>query len=258
MIALLLYLTEQKGGLQLFWPIASFAIMTAALVQNRSLGPYLAVIVGLLCSVVLGIAHNKNLWRRLLIAVVVFCSLSVLMNAFSLGLSQDLRRLFGDIGNILRQTRDAPLAGSGRWKIWVNGLQFASEKPLFGYGPDNLGVRYAAAGINIDRPHNELIQFAASLGLPAVIFYLTALSGHFIGFFRRWRVVSLPLLMVFCALITYLVSSFFGNTMYYTTPYFFLVLGLSGGMLKAVVDEPQVERWMAGVHTEKTEGNPIR
>ena len=55
--------------------------------------------------------------------------------------------------------------GSGRGILLKNAILFANQKPIFGYGPDNLGQAYFDKGItNNDRPHNELIQFAASLG----------------------------------------------------------------------------------------------
>ena len=55
----------------------------------------------------------------------------------------DFFRLGNDIANILSDSEDIGFAGSARWPLWVNGLEFIKQRPLFGYGLDNLGVRYA-------------------------------------------------------------------------------------------------------------------
>ena len=68
--------------------------------------------------------------------------------------------------------------GSNRWFLWRLGVKYALEKPLFGYGPENLGHLYYTISPDLsDRPHNELIQIAASLGIPALGFYLVGLGS---------------------------------------------------------------------------------
>jgi O-antigen ligase len=128
-------------------------------------------------------------------------------------------------------------AGTGRWILWMNGLKFISEKPVLGYGPDNLGKQYAKVKISTDRPHNELIQFAASLGIPAAIFYIIAIGSYFLVFLKLRKRASTLEIAILCAVIAYLASSMFGNTMYYTSPFFFMILGLSSGSQKLLARE---------------------
>lgn len=237
MCAMLLFLIEKRSTIRLLLRIVELAIITSALVQNKSFGSYLAVIVGLICCVVLVIWLDKNALKRVLIALIIFILISLIMNISSGYISNDLHKLVTDTSNVFNGSKDAARAGSGRWRLWVKGLQFAAERPLFGYGPDNLGARYAEVGINMDRPHNEFIQFAASLGIPAVIFYISALIVHFVSFIQKRKQLSLTMIGILCAVVTYLVSSLFGNTMYYTTPFFFMILGLSAGTLKSVPEK---------------------
>lgn len=214
--------------------LSTFVIITAALIQNRSFGPYLAVVAGLLCCLVLILMLNKTLIRRMAIILMVFIFVSVYMNASSNFLTSNFWILSNDLGNIVSNSELAARAGSGRWRLWTKAIEFTSERPLFGYGPDNLGTRYAIEGIGTDRPHNEFLQFAASLGVPALLFYISALSMHFIEFLKKRKVVKLTAIGLFCTVVAYLVSSFFGNTMYYTTPFFMMILGMSAGQLKHI------------------------
>ena len=135
---------------------------------------------------------------------------------------------------IKNKSDKAASAGSGRWILWVKAAEFTAEKPLFGYGPDNLGERYAEEGIKIDRPHNEFLQISASLGIPALIFYLSGLASLYINFIRN-RKQSTPFIIgLICTVTAYLVSSMFGNTMYYTTPFFMAILGITAGQIKDI------------------------
>lgn len=238
MCALLLFETEKTSTLKLMFRITIFAIITAALVENESLGPYLAVAVGLVCSVILIIWLDKKKLKRVLIAIVVFIIVTFIMNISNNHLYIDLK-IFGiDIFKIVK-AQDRIHVGSDRWPLWMNGLRFITEKPLFGYGPDNLGAQYAKVNITIDRPYNELIQFAASLGIPAALFYIIALAVHFIVFLKQRKQVSTVEITMLCTVIAYLASSMFGNTMYYTSPFFFMLLGLSGGMQKLLEMKPK-------------------
>ncbi|MEA4890493.1 MAG: O-antigen ligase family protein [Clostridiaceae bacterium] len=236
MCSLLLWMTESKSLFrQIFW-LTTLGILTAALVKNASLGPYLAVLVGLTISFVLILWLKRTQARRFLVAAAIFFLASGITDAQSGKLLHDFLQLFTDTSSIANGSENADQAGSGRWRLWLAGLRFTAEKPLFGYGPDNLGKRYLDLGIQIDRPHNELIQIAASLGVPALLFYLSALTAHLAAFFRKRKQLTMVVIGLCGALLTYFVSSLFGNTMYYTTPFFLMVLGLSNGMLQPASD----------------------
>lgn len=234
MCTLLIFIVEKKSISKLVLRIAIFAIITAALVKNGSLGPYLAVIVGLISSVILAFWLDKKLLKRVVIIVIVFVSVTLIMNISNDHTYKDFKILRGDVSKIVEKSSDAENAGTGRWILWVNGVRFISEKPIFGYGPDNLGEQYAKAKISTDRPHNEIIQFAASLGIPAAIFYIIALAVHFGVFFKHRNQIARLEIGILCTIIAYLASSMFGNTMYYTSPFFFMILGISGGMQKVL------------------------
>lgn len=204
-----------------------FLLLVITLITNKSFGPFLAIFCTLLILLFLsymGFCKRKN---RVLIILTLFISTSVFMNLKTGFLLREVSQLNNGVENILFEDENAGSAGSGRWKLWVNGIRFVTEKPLFGYGPDNLGERYLLEDIRNDRPHNEIIQFAASLGIPAALSYILSIFFHVREYFICRKTLSPFEIGLFAIIMAYLISSMFGNTMFYTTPYFFMFLGLS-------------------------------
>ena len=84
---------------------------------------------------------------------------------------------------------------------------------------------YLKERIDQDRPHNLLIYLACVSGIPGMIIYVIAVSiiviNGIIKLFKNNQSGKIFLIIV----ITYLISSMFGNSMYYTSPYFFIFLG---------------------------------
>lgn len=232
MCSLVLFQTEKKSILILSIRIAMFAVITAALVKNGSLGPYIAAVFGLIASLILIIRLEKKYLKRILIPLGIFIGVTLVMNISNDHTFSDIKTLETDVYKVVNKSSDVDKAGTGRWILWRNGVRFIIEKPLFGYGPDNLGDQYAKVKIATDRAHNEVIQYAASLGIPAAIFYIIAIANYFIVFIRNRKLISILEIGMFCAVVAYLVSSMFGNTMYYTSPFFFMILGISAGRQK--------------------------
>ncbi len=204
-----------------------FVGLVSALSFNGSFGPMLAVIVGISTLVILlkmsHVLHQKYLW----ILLIAFTITLLLSNLFSQRLLNDFFRLGNDIGNIIEEADDVGLAGSARWQLWVNGIEFIKQRPLFGYGIDNLAKQYELVNISIDRPHNELIQFATSMGLISALLYLSALVSTLIKMIKHFKNINLISLSIFSIALSYFISSMFGNTMIYTTPYYVIFLALT-------------------------------
>lgn len=217
-----------------------YTVLTAALVVNSSYGPYLAVIAGIGLLILFKRHLDTNKKRRLYLIIMIFIIVSLVINIMRSSVFTEIKRLLFGIGSILKSEEDAGLAGSGRWELWVNGIKFIFEKPLFGYGPENLGRRYMMEGIEKDRPHNEIIQFAASLGIPAALFYMSAILIHFRNLFKYSEYASILCIGLYSIVFTYLSSSMFGNTMFYTSPFYFMILGLSIGNMTNIITEQQL------------------
>lgn len=233
-IAIILLMMETRSRLFLTYRAMVVAVTTYALVINDSFGPFLAVICGILfCLICLKIKRVDRM-SRFWLATGIFFATVIYVNLLTSYVGANFITLAGDLRLIISDTEDAGMAGSKRWLLWVNGLRFIAERPLFGYGPDNLGSRYMDLGIHIDRPHNIPIQLAASLGLPALIFYLSSLLVLAVRFFRQLKSLSLMTIGLAAAVITYFVSSLFGNSMFYTTPFYLMLLGMLNRQISQV------------------------
>jgi O-antigen ligase len=232
MCSWLLFMNEKSNAWFRCMYLAIFSIITAALLQNGSLGPYLAIIGGLVMGGILIAWRCRERWVRYIITVACFVGVSVIMNELDATLTRDFLRLFQDTQNVLTSPDQALGAGSGRWNLWINGIALARSRPLFGFGPDNLAQAYQTVGISLDRPHNEWIQIAASLGIPALFFYLSAVIAHVVDYFKRKQTVFQLESDLLVVLAAYFISSLFGNTMFYTTPFFFIIWGLAAAYKK--------------------------
>ena len=220
--------------------LGEFWLICNAVAFNSVRGSFLAILAALAGWHIVVAVRHRDKWKRLLVLDLIFVATILYCNTGSTLLDR-FGTLFDQIEEV-KQTAPAAVAtgspaaggvansamdnlGSERGLLWRLGVGFAMEKPVFGHGPDNLGHLYEAyrPGM-VDRPHNELIQIAASLGLPALVFYLGGLVGLVGKFFRRFRELSVFQIALFASAGSYLVSSLFGNTMYYTTPYFYILL----------------------------------
>ena len=208
--------------------LAEFWLICNAAAINSVRGSFLGIAVAFILWNIIILRMHRDKLSHLLLADIVFLS-----TFFALNTGSDLFSRFGDAVTDLKNASSGDPAslddiGSGRGEHWRLGIQFITERPLLGYGPDNLGFRFFEINPTLtDRPHNELIQIAASLGIPALFFYLCALWSHFLTFTRILPRLSVFELALFSGIVSYLVSSMFGNTMYYTTPYFYLLLSMT-------------------------------
>ena len=116
--------------------------------------------------------------------------------------------------------------------LWLVALELIEEKPIFGYGIDNLLEQYIRLNKSeiTSRPHNEYIQIAATIGIPGLIYYLLFLLLLFFKvIFSIKKISYLEITAIFVS-ITYLISAFFGVSIFNTTPYLYLFLGLIGSI----------------------------
>lgn len=239
MMAAALFLIEKSKKLSFLLWLPVYALISSALLKNGSFGPFVAVVGGLIFLLTLTFIYVKEIRIPAVILVVVFIAVSIGFNLKSGYIKKEGVKLTQDIVNIVENNEEAPKAGSNRWILWQRGVQYALEKPLFGYGPDNLHARYKQDGLNHDRPHNELLQLAANLGFPAAFFYITALIFFFLNLLKHRKTLTVEALGLHTAVFTYLLSSMVGLSMFYTTPYYFIFLGLTCRVFHSVVEESE-------------------
>lgn len=94
------------------------------------------------------------------------------------------------------------------------------------YGPEQLNDQYWKSTVT-DRPANEYIQHMVFLGIPGLILYLGALITMLVCQLKKIKKLELTTIAAAVCVIAYAVCAFTGNTMFYTTPYMFMFLGMA-------------------------------
>ncbi len=185
-------------------------------------------------------------------------------------------------------SQEVSKTGSGRGEVWIRSLDLMNQRPMFGWGLENLlNEFYNQYSINEGRTHNLILQMGACCGIPAILIYLVAvISLFFKAIFdvklRRYDKKGLLMVTAIFVLATillnviissktdkllinglftvalwallyailffkivklrimdwnefeligsgvfvsYMISNLFGNTAFYTSPYFMIFLG---------------------------------
>ncbi|MBN2268516.1 MAG: O-antigen ligase family protein [Acholeplasmataceae bacterium] len=214
-----------------------FTLLVVSLITNGSFGPYIAVSFGLLFLMIMTLYMNKSMLIHAMSISVLFIVITLIMNFDTNFLTQETTHLSEGVTDIIENNDEAGAAGSGRWSLWTNGIEFMIDEPIVGYGIENLEQAYLEEGILQDRPHNELIQIGASIGIPALILYGFSMFFHFFEFLKQKKKNSSLMIGLFMIVFGYLVSSMFGNSMFYTTPFFMIVFGISRGLFQSNLHE---------------------
>ena len=186
-------------------------------------------------------------------------------------------------------TDEVAFTGSGRGRVWIRSLDLMNQRPMFGWGLENLlNEFYQQYNIGEGRTHNLLLQLGACTGIPGVLIYYIATIAIFLKvmFDAKLRKYKKPALIfigiVFVTLtialnfiigkftdkllfngifsvvlwailfmaifikklkfrlkdwnyfemlgsavfVSYMIGSFFGNSAFYTSPYFMIFLGI--------------------------------
>lgn len=200
------------------------------LILNNTLGCFLAFICTLFLIFIYLLIIKKNIYKFiiLIISLIILCFINktIVFNNFS-SLSNDISSIENNISKS-ENIEKIYSTGTNRMGLWLVGIEFIKEKPIFGYGVDNLLDQYIRVNKTeiTSRPHNEYIQIPASIGIPGLIFYLLFLVLLIFRIIINIKNVSNFEISILFIIITYLVSAFFGVSIFYTTLYLYLFLGL--------------------------------
>lgn len=234
-LAAAFFINEKRKSLQVA-VLLVYICNAITLMVNDTLGAYVAVLFSLVLMTVLYSVRDRFRFRYL-IPLVLFGVITLWINFGVLweevgiasgNATRNYNSLRSDIGNLIEGNEAAAHAGSGRWVLWQTAWNLMLEKPLFGCGPEQMVV-YMEERVSIPYawPHNEYLQHAAALGIPAGLMYLAALFTMAFTQIKRVKILHETTLMAGCMVVGYAISAFFGGTTYVTTPYMFLALGLT-------------------------------
>ena len=202
--------------------VASFVITMVSLVCNRSTGCLLAAGSVLLAGAVAVFIRDSSKRKGIAVFASALAVLALLALKTEPSLVEDIMMDIHDAKDIFTGGGDA-LHGHGRWGLWQQTMEMIGERPLFGYGCE--GITEVLLETNVAaNPHNEVMTYAAFFGIPAAAFYV---AGVLITIIRGLKSDNNDSVTAACAAAAYFISSLFGVSMFYTAPFFFVLLGLT-------------------------------
>ena len=237
-----------KGVKQKIFTALTFCFNSVLLTVNATFGCFLAVCAALVFLAGVAAVTEKRFNAAWLAPFILFLIISYATGRFFNSFFTDLAGLFNDIkmiignntggssgpaligGDSAESVRTAGDAGTGRWSLWTSTVGYIKERPLFGHGIEGIGRRLEEETGYSDRPHNEFLQYAMFFGIPAAVIYVSGVMSVFVKAFCRRAKLDSTSSACLVAAFAYLVSSFFGNTMYYTAPLFFIFLGIGSSV----------------------------
>ncbi len=231
-----MFLREERPG----WKALSLLTLGAnavTLSYNNTMGAWVACAAALLFLLIAQGILEKRLDPQALLVFLVFALCLWLPGHLRRNFQNNVTTLASDLTKIVSQSEGYEKAGSGRWIIWQRGLALIGQHPLFGIGFEGIEVRELRDFARNNRIHNEFLQYALFYGIPAGVFYLLGCLGVFLRALKKRAGLDGPTLVCLTAAFGYLVSSFFGLTLFCTAPFLFLYLGMG-----YVQEEPGPER----------------
>lgn len=220
-----MFVVEQRAQWRLLSTI-TLSMNTIAMVYNDTLGAWVAGAVTMLFLMLICRKTMRPLFTRSVFIAAVFIVCLVVPGLHNGNYSKNVSQLENDVNSIVAQSEDVDRAGSGRWEIWQRGLELLSSYPLFGIGFEGVFARDIAAYAHNTRVHNEYLQYAVFYGIPAGIAYITGCILVFIRAYKQRDTIDSMSIASLSAAFGYLTSAFFGVTLFCTTPFLFIFLGM--------------------------------
>lgn len=221
--------------------IVSFGWQVYAMMINNSLGTF----VGIVCAIIISMIFWKIRFGRLglfawipgiIVVIITFMSyMGWINNLWGETVGESLTQFVLDLFIVAEHAEGFEKAGTNRIGLWIETLKLIPHRPIFGYGPEGLTGHFQDVN-TYDRPHNEYLQLAVFCGVPALLMYLSALITLCVDRCKRLKAISPVTIAVAGVVLGYLANAFFGFTLYYTTPYYFMFLGFVAGSVKDKIE----------------------
>lgn len=206
--------------------ILMFIITIFVLLINDTFGCQLALFVGILFTFTIYLIAQKKY------IPYVFCTMVIIPITFMIGyvfsntIHDNINRNFSVFSYNVESIKEEHNDSTGRKNLWKHTLGYISEKPLLGFSADGTHDRLIEDTNCSGRVHNEFLHYAVCFGIPAAIIYIIFIFLIYLRGLKYKNSLTDINLTALCLAFTYLTSSFVGNTMHYTTPLVYIMLGL--------------------------------
>ena len=196
------------------------------LALNNTFGCFVACVVAFIFMLVADSILKRKFSISAFVIFIVFLAICLVTSFWYESFFTQILALFTDLKMIITDDENAADAGTLRWGLWTNTMRYIKEKPFIGFGFEGVTERLRMDA-GQDKVHNEYLEYAADFGVPACLSYIIGLMVIYIkALVKKSKVDG----ATFCCLMGafgYIGSAFFGNTMPFIAPFFFIILGLA-------------------------------
>jgi len=216
-----------------------YSILIYALLCTRTRSAWIGAAVAIVAYFVAGrlsTRYSRQDTRRLIcILMITFAVVHVLNALNNNAFVQRSKSIYEGALSVIRN-EDPERAGSGRIFIWKRVILLIRDRPLTGYGVENLRVPFAERFneevmavfgriLYFDKAHNEYLHIAVTTGIPSLIVYLSLVTKVLrVGFTRlRENDTYCPFV---ASVLGYLVQAFFNISVVSVAYMFWVFLGI--------------------------------
>lgn len=194
---------------------------------------------GILVIIIAYLIKNKKkeYLKRTLILFISFIAITAYIYANPNSEFKNSLNIISKELKLAKKNGIQPEMGSMRIQIWQITLGVIKQKPILGVGTDNLARGIAESNTKesiefieewnsiFDKAHNEYLQIMATIGIPALIVYLTFI-GNILFKKRKKFFNNLSTFAVVNSILCYMVQAFFNISTVGIAPLFWFMLGL--------------------------------
>lgn len=244
MLSAFMFIDSNKLYKKIFYLVV-YIFFTYLLIKNNTFGCYLAICISFFLLTIISLI-KKFERKNIILLIIVFVLTSFTVSHFDIKIGEKVN--FKTIQNLIsnnfttlskdtkgiidKDEKATKRAGTGRGLLWKEAWNYTKEHPITGGGMECLNSYYIQKNVTYnDRPHNVILQISSFIGIPGAIVYII-----FIGYIA---IIGLKYIgkdkyftSIYFTGMCYFISSIFGNSMYYTSPYFMILLGLLIGFIR--------------------------
>ena len=206
---------------------------------NRSTWVAFAV-VAIIGAIYLVKNRKEEYFKRMAILIICFCLIFIYL-LYATGTNSTTFDKLNLMRKDLQRASENGITselGSQRIAIWKLTVELIKKRPILGCGvdclklglcqycPEKFGKFMLETGVVVDKAHNEYLQIAATIGIPALAIYLIFVST--ILFPKMKYMLKNKANLILCiTIISYLVQAFFNISTIGVAPIFWMILGLA-------------------------------
>ncbi|WP_026572287.1 O-antigen ligase family protein [Bacillus sp. UNC438CL73TsuS30] len=236
----LLLITNYKKVLLFYFIIIGMSF--TALIFSSTRSGWVGLCIGILFLSMVVILKRRYLWKKWVTLLLLLSLIAGVINTFENGVyTNRLNAAVSDSYHVVAN-KSTGMEGSSRLYIWKKSFPLLKNYFLIGSGPDTFGEIFPAKpdelikyfgtpNLTVDKAHNEYLQIAVTLGIPALFVYLFLLVAVLRNAYKALKIASGPDQILLYGLIStilgYLAQAYFNISTVPVAPLFWSILGIT-------------------------------